>query len=390
MPLLPALSSASSAQPARRSGLTFTVLAASLMAVTGLAQAQVRYAVSELPVLPGAAQCTATGVNESSEVVGHCGPASDAWTGQTAVVWRQGTVVSLGKWSNGTYSMGTVINNVGRTAGHADTGNMRPQGWVTMGNGRWVNFFPNSSGNTYPQYLSDTGWIGGYYIKGSKGLWTGAIWTPDAKDPTRFRLTDLPQLPSAQDPASRQSVTSGFNKLGAAVGQAANDIYGGRAVLWRADARHTLEVLPDPAGGQASWASAINDLGQIVGVGGDHTPGSISYRAVLWHNDAAHTGQLLPNLPGDNSAMPVAINNLGQVLGNSMNYAPPGSGEVARGERPIVWRDGGVFELQSLLDPAAMAGMSLHSAAALNHRGQIAATALRNGLKRALLVTPLN
>jgi uncharacterized membrane protein len=361
------------------------LLAFGLLASTA-ALAQLRYAVNELPLLPGSAQCTATGVNDMSEVVGHCAPAIENWN-QTAVVWRQGTVVSLGKWRNGTYAQGTVINNFGRVAGHADTGNLRPQGWVTLGNDQWVNFFPNSSGNTYPLFVGDNGWVGGYYIQGSKGLWTAAIWRPDAKDPKRYRLEAFPHLPGASDPRSIQSLAQGFNRAGVGVGQSAHD-GGARAVLWRNDAKHTLEVLPAPLGGEASIANAVNDLGQVVGEGG--RPGYIGAHPVLWDNDSARTARFLPLVPGYNSARPLAINNLGQVTGEAASYADVIAGTPARTETPALWRNGGAFELQTLIDPTAAAGLRLQKASGINDRGQIAATGLRNGLKRALLLTPLN
>lgn len=365
-------------------------VALALAGVCSLAQAQARYVATELPLLTGTAQCTTVNVNELGEVVGHCGPASDAWTGQTAVVWRQGRAIPLGRWANGTYSMATVLNNLGQVGGHADTGNMRPQGWTTLGNGQWVNFFPNSSGNTYPQYLSDTGWIGGYYIKGSKGPWTGALWTPDAKDPTRYRLTDLPQLSGASDPASVQSITAGFNRLGAAVGQASNDTRGGLAVVWRADAKHSLEVLTAPAGSGSAWAQAINDLGQVIGLGSP--TGTVQnwpvYHTILWSGGSPRSASVLPTLSGDRNALPITINNLGQVLGVGQTEPALNAG-VSR-DHPIVWRDGGVFDLQSLVDPVSLGDLRLQTATGLSHRGQIAATALRGGLKRPVLLTPVN
>lgn len=371
-----------------RPALRASALATTLLGLAGLAQAQARYVATELPMLPGAAQCAAMGLNDVGDVVGHCGPATAGWTGQTAVLWRQGSVTPLGRWPNGTYSLSTAVNNLGQVAGHADSGNMRPQGWVTRSTGQWVNFFPNSSGNTYPQYLSDTGWIGGYYIKGSKGLWTGAIWTPDAKDPTRYRLTDLPQLPGAVDRTSVQSITAGFNRLGAAVGQAANDTQGGRAVVWRADARHSLEILEAPAGSASSWAQAINDLGQVIGLGSP--TGVIQewpvYHTILWSNGNPRSATVLPTLPGDRNALPVTINNLGQVLGVGQTE-PSLNGGVSK-DHPIVWRDGGVFDLQSLVDPASMGSLTLLSASGLNHRGQIAAIGMRGGLQRPLVLTP--
>ena len=352
----------------------------------GAALGQSRYAATELPLLPGSAQCSATGVNDLSEVVGHCAPAVEDWN-QTAVVWRQGTVTPLGKWPNGSYSQGTVINSFGHVAGHADEGNLRPQGWVTLPNGRWVNFYPNSSGNTYPLFVGDNGWVGGYFIKGSRGVWTAAIWRPDSKDPTRYRMEAFPHLPGATNARSIQSIATGFNRAGMGVGQSAHD-NGAAAVLWRNDAKHTLEVLPHPSGGESSMANAINDLGQIVGDGG--RPGQMGIHPVLWANDGRRTASFLPQLPGYNSARALAINNLGQVLGEAGSYADVATAAPARAEVPVIWRDGAVFELQSLLDPVATSGLRLQTASDLNERGQIAATASRNGLKRALLLTPLN
>lgn len=363
-----------------------TLLLAGGLLCGAAAVAQPRYAVAELPLLPGSAQCTANGVNDLGEVVGHCGPAVENWN-QTAVVWRQGAAISLGKWANGTYAQGTVINNFGRLAGHADTGNLRPQGWVTLGNGRWVNFFPNSSGNTYPLAVGDNGWVGGYYIAGSRGVWTAAIWRPEAKDPTRYRLEAFPHLPGASDPRSVQSLAQGFNKAGVGVGQSAHD-RGARAVLWRNDAKHTLEVLPHPPGGEAAMANAINDLGQIVGDGGT-AAGGLGYVPVLWGNDSLRTARFLPLVPGYSSARALALNNVGHIVGEASSYADPATGTVARTETPALWRDGRAFELQTLLDPSSLAGLTLSKASGLNDRGQIAATGVRNGLKRALLLTPV-
>jgi hypothetical protein len=363
-----------------------------LVLATGLlcgaaATAQPRYAVTELPLLPGSAQCTATGLNDMAEVVGHCGPAVENWN-QTAVVWRQGTVISLGKWRNGTYSQGTVINNFGHLAGHADTGNMRPQGWVTLANGQWVNFFSNSSGNTYPLFVGDNGWVGGYYIAGSRGVWTAAIWRPDAKDPTRYRLEAFPHLPGAVDPRSIQTLAQGFNRAGVGVGQSSHD-NGARAVLWRNDAKHTLEVLPHPPGGEASMANAINDLGQVIGEGGVVGQGLGSI-PVLWANDSVRTARFLPLVAGFNSARGVAINNLGQVVGVASMYSPVPNTGVAVPSTPALWRDGAAYDLRTLADLSGLPGLRLEEAGAINNRGQIAAIGLRNGLKRALVLTPLN
>ena len=100
------------------------------------------------------------------------------------------------------------------------------------------------------------------------------------------------------------------------------------------------------------WSSlgwGMNDLGQVVGE--SHPP--FGSRPVMWSNDPLHTPVDLPFLPGDNYGTATAINNLGQVIGWSA-YDVPGTWNVGPA-RYVVWRDGGVFELQSLLDPAIAA-----------------------------------
>jgi len=354
-----------------------------LMCALG-AHAQTRYTVTELPVLPGAALCNATGLNEAGDVIGHCGPADENWN-QTAVVWREGQPIALGKWSKGTYSQGTVIDNVGGVGGHADTGNLRPQGWVAHADGRWVNFFPNSSGNTYPQFLSDDGWIGGYYIKSSKGPWTGAVWKPSAKDPRKFTTVNLPPLPGAADPVSNQSLPMGFNRLGYAVGYGSHDRSNGQwPLLWHNDSKRTLQVLPTLHAGVPHIAYAINDIGQIVGAGGSPYA-SEGLQAVLWNNDAARTPEVLPAPDGDNHTRATAINNQGVVLGMSGFFLRAGETGTPRPERPVVWQGDVALDLASLLDGGVY---TLRSADAINGLGQIAATGSAGGLVRALLLTP--
>jgi len=92
--------------------------------------------------------------------------------------------------------------------------------------------------------------------------------------------------------------------------------------------------------------------------------------------------------PGDNAAVADAINNLGQVPGTSF-YGTPDTWD-ATPMKPVVWRDGGVHALQSVLDPATGTGWVVASAVAVNNRGQIAVSAWLNGVARAALLTPLN
>jgi hypothetical protein len=55
----------------------------------------------------------------------------------------------------------------------------------------------------------------------------------------------------------------------------------------------------------------------------------------------------------------------------------------------VIWRDGGVFEAQSLLDPVGDAGWTIGSLSAINNAGQIVGTGLHNGQTRAFILTPI-
>ncbi len=138
---------------------------------------------------------------------------------------------------------------------------------------------------------------------------------------------------------------------------------------------------------QYDWSSiawSINDLGHVAGE--SHPP--FGSRPVVWNNDAAHTAIELPLLPGDNYGAAQKINNLGHVLGYSA-YGIPGTWDIGPG-RIVLWRDGGVYELQALLDPVTGQGWSIINAAAINNLGQIAGLAVKNGMNRAVLLTPLH
>lgn len=371
------------AEAIRKTGRTAAILLA-VHAAIGVAAAQTQYTVTDLGVLPGTTDSIGTGLNDRGDVVGHClfapgGP------GEVGFVWRNGVMTSTGKLQGGNYSDAMAINGPGVVVGDGDTGNFRPQSWVTGPSGL-INIFPNNGGNTHAIGINDAGVICGYYTKslsGNVSSWRPALWTADPKDPRKYRTTVLPIL-VGPDPTSpgTTALPMAFNQAGQAAGYADNEVIGQHACFWNNDAAHTivdLGVYP------ADWSSigwGMNDLGQVVGE--SHPP--FGSRPVLWNNDSAHTPIALPLLPGDNYGSAHAINILGEALGSSA-WAEPGTWNVGPG-RLVVWRDGGVFELQSLLDPVTGAGWTLVSASAINNRGQIVGLGIHDGQNRAYLLTP--
>jgi uncharacterized membrane protein len=354
-------------------------------ASTALSEAQTRFAVTDLGVLPGSTLSAATGLSDRGDVVGACAP-SPQDSNEVGFVWRNGIMTSTGKLPGGLYSEAHAINSLGVVVGDGDTGNGRPQSWAT-GPAGLINIFPNNGGNTHAIAINDSGAICGYYTKslsGNASSWKAAIWTPDPKDPRKYRTTVLPILVGL-DPTSpgTTAIPQGFNQSGQAAGYASNEIIGQHACFWNNDAGHSIVDLGVFPGDWSSLGLGMNDLGQVVGE--SHPP--FSSRPVMWDNDAAHTPYALPLLPGDNYGAATAINRLGQALGRSA-WAVPGTWNVGPA-RLVFWNGGEAFDLQNCLDPATGAGWTLITAAAINNNGQIVGLGIHNGLNRAYLLTPI-
>ncbi|HEY6229567.1 MAG TPA: hypothetical protein VI282_20770 [Verrucomicrobiae bacterium] len=130
-----------------------------------------------------------------------------------------------------------------------------------------------------------------------------------------------------------------------------------------------------------SVASGINDLGQVVGE--SHPP--FGSRPVLWNSDAAHTAIELPLLPGHNYGSASLINNAGTIVGSSA-YDEPGTWNVSDSHIAI-WIGGQVYDLQSIVDQSS--GWTVVEITSINNLGQMAASAMRNGAFKAVVLNPV-
>lgn len=351
-------------------------LAFAMTSITTLV-AQPRYVVQALPIPAGHIDSGAAQINDQGYVVGSSTRASD--NQPTATVWKDGTVKVLGRLKDGTYSSATAINSKGVVVGDGDDGDGRPLGWVSSGS-QIVNFFSNNGGNTRPVAINDKGEVGGYFVKGFSSQWRGGIWTVNAKDPRKSTLFTLPILPSG-DPTTASAVSSAFNKSMQAAGYCSNSEIGQHAVLWNNDATHSIVDLGVFGWDWSSLAYGLNDLGQVVG--SSHPP--FGSRPVVWNNDAAHTPYELPLLPGDNYGSAHLINNDGTAVGFSA-YGEPGTWNITPA-RYVIWVNGEVYPLQAMVDQSAP-GVQIYGVSSLNNLGQLACTALVNGVIRAVVLTP--
>ena len=135
---------------------------------------------------------------------------------------------------------------------------------------------------------------------------------------------------------------------------------------WQNGVMTALRPFP---GGYNSYATAANNRGQIVGwaENGVRDPTCnpnfqvLQFRAVIWQPDG--TMQELPPLPGDSTTAATAINDVGQVVGIS------GSCDVAVGRfsarRAVLWENGAPTDLGSL------GGVAWNTATAINNQGTV-------------------
>jgi len=363
---------------------TSAVILLGSLALSTTCLAQPRYALTDLGVLPGHAGSQAFGLNDLGDVVGSSFSATV--NGEVGFLWHGGALRSLGKLTGGNYSDARSVNALGVVVGDGDTGNFRPQSWVTTPAGLY-NFFPNNGGNTHAVRINDSGAICGYYTKSLSGWvssWHGAIWTPDPKDARKYRQVDLPVL-LGPDPKFKGTVAlpAAFNQSGQAAGYAANEVIGQHACFWNNDATHSIVDLGSYPGDGSSLANAMNDLGQVAG----ESHPAFGSRPIVWNNDSAHSPIALPFPGTDNYGSATAINNAGQIVGWTA-VSEAGTWNVGP-SHTVIWRSGGVFDLASLLDPATGAGWTIESVTALNNAGQICGSGKIGGATHAVLLTPL-
>jgi len=132
-----------------------------------------------------------------------------------------------------------------------------------------------------------------------------------------------------------------------------------RAVIWQPNG--TMQELPPLPGDSTSAATAINDLGQVVGISGDCgiAVGSVSAKhAVLWQNGAPID---LGNIGGDAWNTPTTINNHTTIVGFA-NTAPG----TARTFEAFIWTQTGGMKSQGKIP-----GDLRSEALGINENGQI-------------------
>lgn len=283
--------------------LALTLAAAFL----GWSAAQTKYNVATLPGLGGTAGA-ANGINDRGWITGVDNLPGDLTT--VAAVWVNGTAIPLGTLSGGPNSAVAwpVKNNNGVIVGISELPDLDPVG----------------------EYFSCWPFLG--------------TSNPTGLECKGFRWQNGQMTTLEPFPGGFSSYATGVNNKGQVVGWAENGVHDPtcntsfqtlqfRAAIWQPDG--TMQELPPLPGDSTSAATAINDLGQVVGISGDCFVAvgySSARHAVLWQNGVPMD---LGNLGGDAWNTPTEINNHGTIIGFA-NTSPG----LARSFVGFIWTPG--------------------------------------------------
>jgi probable HAF family extracellular repeat protein len=158
--------------------------------------------------------------------------------------------------------------------------------------------------------------------------------TPTRKICKGFRWKDGVMVPLPPFPGGYNSYATAANNVGQVVGWAENGVHDPtcdpafqilqfRAVIWAPDGE--MQELPPLPGDSTSAATAINDKGQVVGISGAcgiAVGGVSAAHAVLWENGIPVD---IGNLGGHSWNTPTAINEKGTIVGFSLPAGQDGT-----------------------------------------------------------------
>jgi len=189
-----------------------------------------------------------------------------------------------------------------------------------------------------------------------------------------------------------------INAAGSVVGSNFSPMRG-----WVAPVGSAAVLLPLPAGSASSWAQDINDLGVVVGVVSSYSSPEFFGRAVAWvpNGKGGYTVHELGALPGQAISNATALNNLGDIVGYSSDGTYRTAALFRVGQPVVNLGTAGLFDPQDVneqrvvvdrsftsrkldLNTMAMqdlgtpgAGYLASTASAINEHGQVAGLVIR-------------
>src|SRR5215470_4782842 len=271
---------------------------------------QVMYQIIPLPTL-GGLSAAGNGINNRGWITGTADQSGDNVS--HAAAWVGSPIVDLGALGGQTFNSAIawpIKANNGVIVGISDTNQDQ---------------IPNDNFSCWPFYASGT---------------------PTGKICNGFRYANGAMTALPPFPGGLNSYATAVNNRGQIVGWAENGVVDPtcdnalqtlqfRAAMWAPDG--TMTELPPLPGDSTTAATAINDLGQVIGISGAcgiAVGGVSAAHSVIWQNGVPTE---IPNLGGHAWNTPTAINNAGTVVGFSL----PAGQDGTRNFEAFLWTQAG-------------------------------------------------
>ena len=316
------------------------------------------YALTDLGTL-GGLSAQAQHINDAGQVVGS---AASGTSGGRAFLWQNGTMTDLGTLGGNTAGA-SAINNLGQVAGSSSVSPSLSHA-ALWDNGVITDLAPGTTEHSVANGINDFGQIIANRSWTVPFLWHNGV------------TTILPNLGGAGG-----GFGADINNAGQAVGSASTTFVTqlgpvSHAVLWENGTAFDLGVLP---GAEESGASAINELGVIVGTSGRTDPETYeqTYRPFIVTN-----GVMSPISVPSSEAYASDINDHGVIVGTMR------AGGGVSHWHAYIHVNGVTTNLNSLIPPGS--GLHLAYANGINNDGQIVGMAYDKQFRQhAYLLTPM-
>ncbi len=281
------------------------------------------------------------GASNSGQIASSVRPWSGTDVGWQASLWTKGKWQELPPLPGAVQSMAYAVNQQGDVVGESGVG--YGLGQAVLWKSSIVRALGQIKGYPYSVATSvnNRGQVVGraYPKDDADALWWARPAHAFLWEGTTMRDLGVP-------PGCTTSRASAINNLGQVVGWALTRTQARHAFLWKRGIMHDLGTLP---GGHFSAAIAINDKGQIAGESDDITGKN---HTILWENGQLHD---LGSPPGCEWCRPAAMNASGEILGDSggQSYAVNGRAfvwDVHEGMRYVDLPEDASWRIQRVLD----------------------------------------
>ncbi|HSI56034.1 MAG TPA: DUF3466 family protein [Ideonella sp.] len=345
-----------------------TLFAAATLLALGATQASAAptYRIKDLGVGPGGYSSQALAINDDNVVVGWI--QRERYGDHHAVVFKAGSIVSIGTLPGDTSSYAYGINNLGQVVGYSGAA-QTPRAFVyDAANGiQALGTLDPAHPYSIAEGISDNGTIVGQ-SKTATGVPHAFLWTA-----AKGMVDPTPNEPGWSDAPA-------INSRGEWVGHLDR---GDRTIGVRVSAKgKPTDLGAFDASAPYSYGKGLNEVGQVAGYSAD--PATLASRAFVWDKATGMTDIGL--LPGGFYSNGLAVNDAGQVVG--IADKPAGRGTT---NGPFYFdKETGIVDLATLVDPAdpLYGKVAFDAAQDINNHGVIVANGIINEKYHAFLLIP--